>query len=259
MSSEASSLWTARAKPRWSSILPVSLSRSAPALSSIAWRHNSTMRRAPGGGSRPVSRSRTSMATASSSGASSRSRASADGLLWNRSSSMAVRLAATPSMRREPIASTRACSTASNNARAGALCGAWRRWIASLWQASRSDIELAIPRRIAASRGFGLRGGSGSRALAPSGPLTRPGLSAEKATSSSGWRDMARAQEVSARLNGSFALSDFWPGLRLWVGLTSTVGIGGLFRRCRPYRTRERAVTSGGRVNHFGRRVLAAR
>ncbi len=214
-------------------------------MSSIACRHSSTTRRAPGGGSSPVSRSRTSIATASSSGASSRSRASAEGLLWKRSSSIAVRLAATPSIRREPIASTRACSTASNSARAGGFCGALRRWIASLWQASRNDIESAMPRRIAASRGFGLRGGSGSRALAPSGPLTRPGLSAENDTSSSGWRDIARAQEVSARLNGSFALSGFCPGFRLWVGLTSTVGIGGLFAGKRSYRTRGRGLTSG--------------
>ena len=89
-------------------------------------------------------------------------------------------------MRREPIASTRACSTASNRARAGGLCGACRRWIASLWQASRSANESARPRMIAASRGLGLRGGSGSRAFAPSGPVTSVGLSAEKAISSSG-------------------------------------------------------------------------
>ena len=137
---------------------------------------------------------------------------------------MAVRFAATPSMRREPIASTRACSTASNSARAGGFCGAWRRWIASLWQASRSDIESARPRRIAASRALGLRGGSGSRALAPSGPLHRPGLSAEKATSSSGWRDIARAQAEMRALERLVRAFAFGPGLRL-VGLTSMGGM----------------------------------
>ena len=92
---------------------------------------------------------------------------------------MAVRFEATPSMRRDPIASTRACSTASNNARAAGFCGAWRRWTASLWQASRNANESATPRMIAASRGLGLRGGSGSRALAPSAPATSEGLSVE--------------------------------------------------------------------------------
>ena len=86
---------------------------------------------------------------------------------------------ATPCIRREPMASTRACSTASNKARAGVLCGARRRWIASLWQARRSANESASPRTIAASRGLGLRGGSGSRAFAPSGEVTSDGLSAE--------------------------------------------------------------------------------
>ena len=69
--------------------------------------------------------------------------------------------------------------------------------------------RIGQPRRTAASRAFGLRGGSGRRALAPSGPLIRPGLSAENATSSSGWRDIARAQAEMARLNGSLAASGF--------------------------------------------------
>jgi len=86
-------------------------------------------------------------------------------------------------------------------------------------------MESARPRTIAASRGFGFFGGSGNRALAPSGPVNRPGLSAEKATSNSGWRDIARAQAASTRLNGSFAASGFCPGLRLLGFLTSTVGM----------------------------------
>ena len=60
----------------------LSRSRSAPAFSSIKGRQSSTRRSAPRGGSSPVSRSRTSIATASSSGASSRVRASANGLRW---------------------------------------------------------------------------------------------------------------------------------------------------------------------------------
>ena len=72
--------------------------------------------------------------------------------------------------------------------------------------------------------GLGLRGGSGRRAFAPSGPVTSVGLSVEKAISSSGWRASARVHDASARLNGSFGASAFVTGLRL-VGLTSTVDI----------------------------------
>ena len=87
-------------------------------VSSISGRHRSTSFLAAGGGARPVSRSRTIMATASSIGASARSVTSSYLPRWKRSSSMAARFCATPSMRRAPIASTRACSTASNTARA---------------------------------------------------------------------------------------------------------------------------------------------
>src|ERR1700677_2728680 len=91
-------------------------------------------------------------------------------------------------------------------------------------------MESASPRRIAVSRGLGLRGGSGRRALAPSGPTTSAGLSAANRISSSGCRDIARVQEASARLNGSLAVSGLAPGLRL-VGLTSIVGMLGSYRR----------------------------
>src|SRR6478609_7397755 len=134
---------------------------------------------------------------------------------------------ATPSIRREPIASTRACSTASNKARAGGLCGERRRWSASLWQARRNAKESARPLTIAASRGLGLRGGSGSRALDPSDDERREGLSVEKATSRPGWRARARVHDASACLNGSFAVSALPAGFR-FVGLTSTVDIRGL-------------------------------
>src|SRR5579863_4587494 len=128
---------------------------------------------------------------------------------------MAVRLAATPSMRRAPIASTRACSTASNRARAAWFCGASRRWTASSWQASRSAIESARPRKIAASRALGFRDGSGRRALAPSGPLVSDALSAANETSSSGRRASARVQEAIARLKGSAPVSTLPAGRRL--------------------------------------------
>src|SRR5271165_4070112 len=82
---------------------------------------------------------------------------------------------------------------------------------------------------IAASRGLGFLGGSGSRAFAPSGPTTSEGLSVEKAISSSGWRASARVQDASERLNGSFGASTFAPGLRLLVGLTSTLDMTAFF------------------------------
>ena len=81
---------------------------------------------------------------------------------------------ATPSMRRAPIASTRACSTASNTARACWPPGSSAAMDRRSWQASRSAIASAWPRMIAASCGVSLRGGSGSRTLPPA----RPGRSA---------------------------------------------------------------------------------
>src|SRR5262245_7331034 len=116
---------------------------------------------------------------------------------------MAERFFATPDMRRAPIASTRACSTASNTARAVWPPGTSLRCTFGSWQASFSAIESACPRTIAASVALSLRAGSGSRALPP----TMPGRSAAKATSSSGLRAIARMQPVTARLNGSVGLS----------------------------------------------------
>src|SRR6266567_4997709 len=123
---------------------------------------------------------------------------------------MAARLVATPCMRRAPIASTRACSTASNTARAVWPPGTKRRCTVGSWQASLRAIESACPRTIAASDAVSLRGGSGSRAL----PATMPGRSAAKATSSSRFFAIARRQPVTARLNGSVGLS-----LALGLGL----------------------------------------
>ncbi len=116
---------------------------------------------------------------------------------------MADRFEATPVIRREPIASTRACSIASNTARAVSASGSMRRWIAGSWQASRNAIESACPRRIAASFLVMRRGGSGSRARS----AVSAGFSAAKATSSSGLAAIARRQLATARLNGSVGAS----------------------------------------------------
>ena len=151
MSSDSSRSWTASPNLRWSSSTRSSRSRPRPARSSMNGRHRSTSFLAAGGGAWPVSRSRTIMATASSIGASARSVTSSNLPRWKRSSIMAVRLLFTPSMRREPIASTRACSTASNTARACWPPGTSRRCTAGSWQASFSATASALPRTIAAS------------------------------------------------------------------------------------------------------------
>ena len=103
---------------------------------------------------------------------------------------MAERFFATPIMRRAPIASTRACSTASNTARAcwppGNEPPVHRRIVAG--QLERRRIGMA-----AHDRGVlpvSLRDGSGSRTLPP----TSPGRSAANDTSSSGLRAIARTQ-----------------------------------------------------------------
>src|SRR5512132_4610877 len=186
-------------KRAWFSISRSKRSRSRPARSSINGRHSSTIFFAAGGGVWPVSRSRTMSATASSIGASARSDTSSNLPRWKRSSSMAARFFATPDIRRAPIASTRANSTASNTARACCPPGTSLRCTIGSWQASLSAIESAWPRTIAASTPPSLRGGSGSRAL----PATMPGRSAANATSSSGLRAIARRHPVTARLNGS--------------------------------------------------------
>src|SRR5262245_7669334 len=142
-------------------------------------------------------------ATASSIGASARSDTSSNLPRWKRSSSMAARFFATPDIRRAPIASTRACSTASNTARACCPPGTSLRCTIGSWQASLSAMASAWPRTIAASEAASLRGGSGRRALPP----TMPGRSAAKDTSSAGLRAMARKHPVTARLNGSVGLS----------------------------------------------------
>src|SRR5271170_23289 len=118
-------------------------------------------------------------------------------------------------------------------------------------------MESASPRRIAVSRGLGLRGGSGRRALAPSGPTTSAGLSAANRISSSGRRDIARVHDASARLNGSLAVSGLAPGLRLLVGLTSMVGILGSCRNLEAGKSGA-AVISFRDIGRVGRRPQGA-
>src|SRR4051812_31266979 len=114
-------------------------------------------------------------------------------------------------MRREPIASTRACSTASNTARPGPASGARRRCTAVSWQASLRAIESAWPRSTATSCGFSLRGGSGRRALSP----ISAGRSDANVTSRSPLRAMARMVPATERFSGSEGASFLSPGLRL--------------------------------------------
>ena len=169
MSSESSRSCTASPKRDWSSIRCSSLSRPRPALSSMIGRQRSTSFLAAGGGVCPVRRSRTISAIASSIGASARSVMSSNLPRWNLSSSIAVRFFAMPDMRREPMASTRACSTASNTARACCPPGTSFRCTLGSWQASLSATESACPRTIAASA-----------ARQPSRRLRQPYLAAHK-------------------------------------------------------------------------------
>src|SRR5262249_10542201 len=97
----------------------------------------------------------------------------------------------------------RACSIASNTARACWPPGASFRCTAASWQASRNAIASACPRTIAASRSLSRRGGSGRRALPPASP----GRSAAKLTSRSFFPAIARRQMPTARLNGSVGAS----------------------------------------------------
>ena len=111
------------AKAPWSSTCLTSSERSAPALDCTQGRHRSITRWAHSGGASPVIDSRAIRRITSTSDTSSLSARSRP-LRWKLSSSMADRLWATPSIRRAPIASTRACSIASKISRAAWPCGA---------------------------------------------------------------------------------------------------------------------------------------
>ena len=115
----------------------------------------------------------------------------------------AVRLAATPCMRFAPIASTRACSIASNTARASPPEGAKASCKAGSWQAIDSAAASAWPRITAISLLVGTRDGSGSRAVLPASP----GGSFENTTSTALSAAIERVVSVTARLKGSSGAS----------------------------------------------------
>ena len=217
MSSEASSRCTALAKPRWSSIAPSSLSSSAPALSSIACAPEfddapragrrlqaRSAARAPSWRRRPPAAPRRGRAPRPPGSCDSGRRASRSG-----------------STRRPPCAASRSPRPAPARRRRTAR--------APPGSAARGgDGSRRCGRRAAATSNRRCRAGSRPRAdsacaAAPAGAPWRrpgrrpaPGLSAEKATSSSGWRDIARAHDgerALERLVGGFGLSA--PGLRL--------------------------------------------
>ncbi|MNL42242.1 hypothetical protein D3C87_1646850 [compost metagenome] len=121
---------TTRAKACWSLSVDDRFLMSPAAFSSMKSRQRSSTLPADAGGFSPVSFSRTRRATASPSGASACLLIAPKFALEYFSSSMELRFLATPSMRNEPMASTRACSTASKITRASAPCGdivAWMR------------------------------------------------------------------------------------------------------------------------------------
>ncbi len=108
-------------------------------------------------------------------------------------------------MAREPIASTRACSRASNTARACLPSGASLAWMRMSWQARLSARESPMPRVIATSSFVAFFGSSGRRARLPASA----GLSLAKPTSSSLSPEMARMATVNARLKLSASEPDF--------------------------------------------------
>ena len=154
ISSESSRSWTVSPKRRWFSTTFSSRSRSRPARSSINGRHRSTSFRAAGGGGRPVRRSRTIMASASSIGASARSVISSNLPRWKRSSSMAARLLgdALHAPRADRLDARLLDRLEHRAAPAGRPAAGGGAPTAS-WQATRSAIESAWPRTIAASCG----------------------------------------------------------------------------------------------------------
>ena len=113
-------------------------------------------------------------------------------------------------MRLAPIASTRACSIASNTARASPPEGASVACRAGSWQATERAAASAWPRITAISVLVGTRDGSGRRAILPE----RPGGSFVNTTSTALSAAIERVASVTARLNGSSGAS-----LRLVSGM----------------------------------------
>ena len=186
-------------KAAWSSIALARRSRSAPALASISARIISTMALAAAGGASPVRRSRTIRPITSGMGTDARSSIRARPLRSIAASKTTLRLSRTPRRALEPIASIRACSTASNMAAAGGAVGRRRAWALASWCDRRRAIWSARPRRRAASSGGRSRGGCGKISLLP----TRLGPSPENTTSRSDISAKDRAALARARLKGS--------------------------------------------------------
>src|SRR4051812_11975793 len=198
-----SSFEASAAKAAWSSMARPSASRSPPAFSSIQPETRSSPARALSGGVSPVSRSRTSRPTAVSSGTSTLVRARVIGSVRIRISVARARFERTPAIERAPSASTRACSAASNTARAISSAGTLRAWSAGLWWRSLSAAASAKPRASATSRSGRVRPGIGTFTALPEAD----GLSAVKPNSSSGSRAIARAAPVSTWRKASSGLS----------------------------------------------------
>src|SRR5581483_3843759 len=134
----------------------------------------------------------------------------------------AARLAATPCMRWAPIASTRACSIASNTARASPPPGARASCRTASWQAMASAAASAWPRITAISAFEGMREGSGRRAVLPDSP----GGSVENTTSTALSAAIARVVWLTARLNGSSGAS-----FRRVIVISAQGHVGGRLRQ----------------------------
>ena len=109
-----------------------------------------------------------------------------------------------PGMALAPSASNRACSTASNTARAFLPCGWYLAWTLSLWFETRSAKLSDRPRTMAMSAALSSLPICGSFALLP----VIEGASLPKATDSSGSSAMVFIAMVRTRLN-SFAGESF--------------------------------------------------
>ena len=147
MSSESSRSCTTSPKRRWSLDQPSPAGRArVPARSSMNGRHRSTSLRAAGGGccaGQPLAHHQGDSVLDRRVGAVGDRRRTCRGGTCRRASRRGC--CATPCMRRAPIASTRACSTASNTARACWPPGICRRCTAGSWQASRSAMAVGVP------------------------------------------------------------------------------------------------------------------
>ena len=143
-------------------------------------------------------------------------------------------LEATPDIRREPIASTRACSTASNTARAAEFSGARRRCTAGVVaaEAQRHGVGVAAQHRDVGGGELARRLGQARLVARQRRPVRRVG------DLDLGRLAMARRHPATARFRGSAAGSRRSPGLRLEMdmGLPVVVEFEGTVHGCRPSR-----------------------